>query len=112
MNLHNNNIIHGKLTSEKELITKSSLSSSSTNNNIIDLINDIIIKGKRETGIPPKYKEIYTDCLKHHGNSRPDIFEIVNDLSEINIISDLNSKNKLEKSNEKNFNLIIFPLIP
>ncbi|RHZ60953.1 hypothetical protein Glove_350g135 [Diversispora epigaea] len=90
---------------EEKLITKSSLSSS-TNNNIIDLINDTIVKLKSEKsipGIPPKYKEIYTDCLKHHGNSRPDIFEVVNDLSEINIISDLNSKNKLEKSNEEEF---------
>ncbi|RHZ60947.1 hypothetical protein Glove_350g138 [Diversispora epigaea] len=90
---------------EEELITKSSLPST-INNNTIDLINDIIIKGKREksiSGIPPKYIEIYTDCLKHHGNSRPDIFEIVNDLSEINIISDLNSKNKLEMPNEEEF---------
>ncbi|RHZ60957.1 hypothetical protein Glove_350g141 [Diversispora epigaea] len=85
---------------EEELITKSSLSSP-TNNNIIDLINDIIIKLKREKsipGIPPKYKEIYTDCLKRHGNSRPDIFEVVNDLSEINTISEANN---LEKSNEE-----------
>ncbi|RHZ89466.1 hypothetical protein Glove_13g30 [Diversispora epigaea] len=83
---------------EKELITKS------TTNNIIDLMNDIIAKLKREKslpGIPPKYKEIYTDCLKHHGNSRPDIFEIVNDLSEINI----NAKNKLENSNE-HYNIV------
>ncbi|RHZ60868.1 hypothetical protein Glove_350g119 [Diversispora epigaea] len=92
---------------ENELITNSSLPSpTSINNNIIDLINDIIIKGKGEnsiTGIPPKYKEIYTDCLKHHGNSRPDIFEVVNDLSKININSDLNAKNKLEKLNEEEF---------
>ncbi|RHZ78463.1 hypothetical protein Glove_164g69 [Diversispora epigaea] len=86
---------------EKELITKSS---TSTN-------NDFIVKIKREKslpGIPPKYNEIYTDCLNHHRNSRPDIFEIVNDLSEINI----NTKNKLEKSNEEkipktyNYNII------
>ncbi|RHZ64142.1 hypothetical protein Glove_326g22 [Diversispora epigaea] len=90
---------------EKESITKSSLPSSiSTNNNIIDLINDIILKGKREKslpGIPLKYKKIYTDCLKPHGNSRPGIFEVVNDLSEINIISDIDAKNKFEKSNEE-----------
>ncbi|RHZ61003.1 hypothetical protein Glove_350g120 [Diversispora epigaea] len=90
---------------ENELISKSSLpSSASTNNNIIDLINDIIVKGKREMsipGIPPKYNEIYTDCLKHHGSSRPDIVKVVNDLSEININSDLRAKNKLEKSNEE-----------
>ncbi|RHZ61005.1 hypothetical protein Glove_350g122 [Diversispora epigaea] len=90
---------------ENELITKSSLSASpSSNNNIIDLINDILIKGKREKsipGIPSKYKEIYTDCLKRHGNSRPGIFEVTNDLSEINIVSDIDAKNILEKSNEE-----------
>ncbi|RHZ60930.1 hypothetical protein Glove_350g99 [Diversispora epigaea] len=90
---------------ERESITKSSLLSSiSTNNNIIDLINDTIVKLKGEKtipGIPPKYKEIYTDCLERYRNSRPYILEIVNDLSEINIISDLNSKNEFEKSNEE-----------
>ncbi|RHZ43236.1 hypothetical protein Glove_818134g2 [Diversispora epigaea] len=89
---------------EKELITKSSLALSSTDNNIIDLINDIISKGKSEKcipEIPPKYKEIYTDCLKHHGNSRPDIFEVVNDLTKINIISDINLTNNLENSDEE-----------
>ncbi|RHZ71726.1 hypothetical protein Glove_255g2 [Diversispora epigaea] len=88
----------------KELLTKSSSIISSTNNNIIDLIHDIIAKGKREKcipGIPPKYKEIYTDCLKHLGNSRPDIFEVVSDLSEINIISDINLTNNLENSDEE-----------
>ncbi|RHZ60887.1 hypothetical protein Glove_350g103 [Diversispora epigaea] len=70
-------------------------------------MNDFIIKPKREkskTGIPPpKYKEIFTDCLKYHGNSRPGILEIVNALSEININSDtdINAKNKLEKSTEE-----------
>ncbi|RHZ60990.1 hypothetical protein Glove_350g116 [Diversispora epigaea] len=90
---------------ETQLITKSSLPSSApSNNNIINLINDIIMKLKREKsipGIPSKYKEIYTDCLKRHGNSRPEIFEVVNDLSEINIISNINTKNKLEKLNEE-----------
>ncbi|RHZ81690.1 hypothetical protein Glove_117g195 [Diversispora epigaea] len=90
---------------EKELMTKPSLlSSTSTNNNIIDLINNTIVKldgEKSISGIPPKYKEIYTDCLKRQGNYRPDIFEIVNNLSEINIISDINAKNKLEKSFEE-----------
>ncbi|RHZ73569.1 hypothetical protein Glove_230g27 [Diversispora epigaea] len=55
----------------------------------IDLLNNIA-KGKRETtisGTPRKYKEIYTDCWKHNGNSRPDIFQVVKNLSEI-IISD------------------------
>ncbi|RHZ86510.1 hypothetical protein Glove_50g43 [Diversispora epigaea] len=124
MNLHSNNIIHGKLTSERiilweiscdgilpfenESLTKLSSALSSTNNNIIDLINDIITKGKREKcipGIPPKYKEIYADCLKHHGNSRPDIIEVVSDLSEINIVSDINVTNNLENPNEKNESL-------
>ncbi|RHZ60885.1 hypothetical protein Glove_350g105 [Diversispora epigaea] len=99
---------------EKKSITKSSLpSSTSTNNNIIDLINDTIAKLKREKNIPeipPKYKEIYIDCLKHHGSSRPDIFEVVNGLSEINIISDINAKNKLEEipsinSKTNNYNI-------
>ncbi|RHZ61002.1 hypothetical protein Glove_350g121 [Diversispora epigaea] len=107
---------------ENELITNSSLlSPASTNNEIIDLVNDIIVILKREKsilGFPSKYKEIYTDCLKHHGNSRPDIFEVVNNLSEINNISDLNAKNKFERSNEEeispittrtnNYNIIFF----
>ncbi|RHZ43237.1 hypothetical protein Glove_818134g3 [Diversispora epigaea] len=113
---------------EKELLTKSSLALSSTNNNIIGLINDIIARGKIEKGIPgipATYKEIYTDCLKHHGISRPVIFEVVNDLSKINIISDINVTNNLEKLDEEkvpsnpplinsittkanNFNIIIF----
>ncbi|RHZ73570.1 hypothetical protein Glove_230g24 [Diversispora epigaea] len=84
---------------EKEFIT--------TSDNIIDLINDTIVNIKSEKilpGTPPKYKEIYIDCLKHHGNSRPDIFDVVNDLSEINIISDndINAKNKLKKSIKTN----------
>ncbi|RHZ71344.1 hypothetical protein Glove_259g15 [Diversispora epigaea] len=51
----------------------------------IDLLNNIV-KGKREMiiqGTPPKYKEIYTDCWKHNGNSRPDIVQVVKNLSEI-----------------------------
>ncbi|RHZ72870.1 hypothetical protein Glove_236g18 [Diversispora epigaea] len=83
---------------EKELIPKSSLSTP-TNNNIIDLMNETIVKIKSEKGIPGiplKYKEIYTDCLKRHENSRPGIFEIVNDLSEINIISDINTATKTD----------------
>ncbi|RHZ87887.1 hypothetical protein Glove_29g125 [Diversispora epigaea] len=94
----------GILPFENESLTKLSSALSSTNNNIIDLINDIIAKGKKEKcipGIPPKYKEIYADCLKHHGNSRPDIIEVVSDLSEINIVSNINLTNNLEKPNEK-----------
>ncbi|RHZ77230.1 hypothetical protein Glove_184g107 [Diversispora epigaea] len=55
----------------------------------VDLLNNIA-KGKREMavpGTPHKYKEIYTDCWKHNGNSRPDISQVVKNLSEI-IISD------------------------
>ncbi|RHZ48419.1 hypothetical protein Glove_551g53 [Diversispora epigaea] len=55
----------------------------------MDLLNNIV-KGKREMnilGTPPKYKEIYTDCWKHNGNSRPNIYQVVKNLSEI-IISD------------------------
>ncbi|RHZ59179.1 hypothetical protein Glove_365g8 [Diversispora epigaea] len=51
----------------------------------IDLLNNIV-NGKREMiilGTPPKYKEIYTDCWKHNGNSRPDIVQVVKNLSEI-----------------------------
>ncbi|RHZ73200.1 hypothetical protein Glove_232g73 [Diversispora epigaea] len=54
-----------------------------------DLLNDIV-KGKREMvtpGTPPRYKEIYTDCWNHNGNSRSDISQVVKNLSEI-IISD------------------------
>ncbi|RHZ70103.1 hypothetical protein Glove_275g90 [Diversispora epigaea] len=55
----------------------------------IDLLKNIA-KGKREMtipGTPQKYKEIYTDCWKHNGNSRPDISQVVKNLSEI-VISD------------------------
>ncbi|RHZ77523.1 hypothetical protein Glove_177g16 [Diversispora epigaea] len=79
----------GILPFENESLTKLSSALSSTNNNIIDLINDIIAKGKKK------------NCLKHHGNSRPDIIEVVSDLSEINIVSDINLTNNLEKPNEK-----------
>ncbi|RHZ81885.1 hypothetical protein Glove_117g124 [Diversispora epigaea] len=54
-----------------------------------DLLKNII-KGKREMaipGAPHKYKEIYSDCWKHNTNSRPDISQVVKNLSEI-IISD------------------------
>ncbi|RHZ76401.1 hypothetical protein Glove_198g32 [Diversispora epigaea] len=55
----------------------------------VDLLNNIT-KGKREMAIPRtpyKYKKIYTDCWKHNGNSRPNISQVVKNLSEI-IISD------------------------
>ncbi|RHZ80969.1 hypothetical protein Glove_130g169 [Diversispora epigaea] len=55
----------------------------------VDLLNNIL-KGKREMvtpGTPSKYKEIYIDCWKHNGNSRPDISQVVKNLSEL-IISD------------------------
>ncbi|RHZ74832.1 hypothetical protein Glove_219g133 [Diversispora epigaea] len=50
----------------------------------VNLLNNIA-KGKREMaipGTPHKYKEIYTDCWKHNGNSRPDIFQVVKNLAE------------------------------
>ncbi|RHZ84314.1 hypothetical protein Glove_83g89 [Diversispora epigaea] len=55
----------------------------------IDLLNNIA-KGKRDmaiSGTSQKYEEIYTDCWNHNGNSRPDISQVVKNLSEI-IISD------------------------
>ncbi|RHZ86087.1 hypothetical protein Glove_54g159 [Diversispora epigaea] len=55
----------------------------------VDLLNNIV-KEKREIvipGTPHKYKEIYTDCWNNNGNLRPDIFQVVKNLSEI-IISD------------------------
>ncbi|RHZ81654.1 hypothetical protein Glove_117g134 [Diversispora epigaea] len=57
----------------------------------VDLLNNIV-EGKKEIaipGTPHKYEEIYIDCWKHNGNSRPDIFQVVKNLSEI-IISDVN----------------------
>ncbi|RHZ70100.1 hypothetical protein Glove_275g24 [Diversispora epigaea] len=59
----------------------------------VDLLN-YIEKGEREMaipGTPQKYKEIYIDCWKHNGNSRPDISQVVKLLSEI-IISDASVK--------------------
>ncbi|RHZ79856.1 hypothetical protein Glove_140g79 [Diversispora epigaea] len=52
----------------------------------VDLLNNIA-KGKRETAISgtlSKYNEIYTDCWKHDGNLRPDVSQIVKNLSKIN----------------------------
>ncbi|RHZ80902.1 hypothetical protein Glove_130g202 [Diversispora epigaea] len=63
----------------------------------VDLLSNIV-KGKREIvipGTPPKYKEIYTDCWKHNGNSRPNISQVVKNLSEI-IISDASFENETQ----------------
>ncbi|RHZ85380.1 hypothetical protein Glove_66g47 [Diversispora epigaea] len=59
----------------------------------IDLLNSV--KGKREIiipGTPSKYKETYTDCWKHDEISRPNISQVVKNLSEI-IISDTSFEN-------------------
>ena len=42
-----------------------------------------------------------TDCLKHNGNSRPDISQVVKNLSEI-IISDASVEFKASKSQPHN----------
>ncbi|RHZ87349.1 hypothetical protein Glove_37g98 [Diversispora epigaea] len=81
----------------------------------IGLLNKIV-KGEREMiipGTPSEYKEIYIDCWNHNGNLRPEISQVVKNLSKI-IISDANiefetSHNftdevialKLEKSNKQ-----------
>ncbi|RHZ64392.1 hypothetical protein Glove_325g9 [Diversispora epigaea] len=73
---------------------------SSTN---VDLLN--YVNGKREMvipGTPCKYKETYTDCWKHNGNSRPGISQVVKNLSEI-IISDSSFKNATSQSQPYNF---------
>ncbi|RHZ57697.1 hypothetical protein Glove_384g19 [Diversispora epigaea] len=69
----------------------------------VDLINNIA-KGKREIaipGTPHKYKGIYTDCWNHNGNSRPDIFRVVKNLSEI-IISDASVEFEVPQSQPHN----------
>ncbi|RHZ88297.1 hypothetical protein Glove_23g86 [Diversispora epigaea] len=69
----------------------------------VDLLNNII-KGKREMvipGTPFKYKEIYMDCWKHDGNSRPDVFQVVKNLSKI-IISDASFENETPQSRPHN----------
>ncbi|RHZ66095.1 hypothetical protein Glove_309g34 [Diversispora epigaea] len=69
----------------------------------VGLLNNIL-EGKREMvtpGTPSKYKEIYTDCWKPNGNSRPDISQVVKNLSEI-IISDANFKNETFQSQPHN----------
>ncbi|RHZ75174.1 hypothetical protein Glove_217g140 [Diversispora epigaea] len=67
----------------------------------VDFLNNFS-KAKREIaipGTPHKYKEIYTDCWKPNKekNSRPDIFQVVKNLSEI-IISDSSIKFETPRS--------------
>ncbi|RHZ85794.1 hypothetical protein Glove_60g169 [Diversispora epigaea] len=69
----------------------------------VDLLNNIA-KGKREIaipGTPQRYKEIYSECWNHNVNSRPDIFQVVKNLSEI-IISDASVKFEASKSQPHN----------
>ncbi|RHZ53617.1 hypothetical protein Glove_440g20 [Diversispora epigaea] len=69
----------------------------------IDLLN--FVKSKREMvipGIPSKYEETYTDCWKQNGNSRPDIFTSVKNLSEI-IISNASFENATHQLQPYNF---------
>ncbi|RHZ88304.1 hypothetical protein Glove_23g165 [Diversispora epigaea] len=67
------------------------------------LLNSIV-KGKREMvipGTPSKYEEIYTDCWKHNGNSRPDSSQVAKNLSEI-IIFDTSFENETPQSQPHN----------
>ncbi|RHZ75050.1 hypothetical protein Glove_217g5 [Diversispora epigaea] len=123
--LHSNDIIHGKFNSENILVhngiilniwnssarlEKTRISSGNpsfemeSSSNIGSLNN--IVKGKRETaaipGTPRKYKEIYTDCWKHNGDSRPNIFQVVKNLSEI-IITDASVEFEPPQSQPYNF---------
>ncbi|RHZ89641.1 hypothetical protein Glove_13g105 [Diversispora epigaea] len=69
----------------------------------VDLLNKIT-KDKRKLaipGTPHKYKEIYTDCWKNDEKSRPDIFQVVKNLSEI-IISDANVEFGIPQSQPNN----------
>ncbi|RHZ64847.1 hypothetical protein Glove_320g162 [Diversispora epigaea] len=69
----------------------------------VDLLNNIV-KGKREIvipGTPPKFKEIYTDCWKHNGNSRPDISQVVKNLSVI-VIPNVSIENETPQSRPHN----------
>ncbi|RHZ77785.1 hypothetical protein Glove_173g36 [Diversispora epigaea] len=65
------------------------------------------ISRKREIaipGTPHKYKEIYTDCWNHNENSRPDIFQVIKNLSEI-IISDASVEFEIPQSQPHNVNV-------
>ncbi|RHZ76380.1 hypothetical protein Glove_198g108 [Diversispora epigaea] len=69
----------------------------------VNLLN--FVKEKREMvipGTPSKYEETYTDCWKHNGTSRPDIFKVVKNLSEI-IISNPSFENTTLQSQPYNF---------
>ncbi|RHZ73026.1 hypothetical protein Glove_233g29 [Diversispora epigaea] len=68
-----------------------------------NLLNNIS-KGKMEIdipGTPHKYKEIYTDCRNHNENLRPDISQVVKNLSEITI-SDTNFEFETHQSQPYN----------
>ncbi|RHZ87355.1 hypothetical protein Glove_37g96 [Diversispora epigaea] len=70
----------------------------------IDLL-DNIVKGEREMmipGTPSKYKEIYTDCWNHNGNLRPEISQVVKNLSKITV-SDVNVEFETSQSDFHNF---------
>ncbi|RHZ70133.1 hypothetical protein Glove_275g36 [Diversispora epigaea] len=117
MFLHTNDISHGRLNSENILVyngiiklnvfglTKFNSNSLSFFTNTLGIILWEISSGNppfvmeslsNEKGkwlylehlISNKYKELYTDCWNHNGNSRPDISQVVKNLSEI-IIFDL-----------------------
>ncbi|RHZ89372.1 hypothetical protein Glove_15g7 [Diversispora epigaea] len=96
------------------------MESSSSN---VDLLNNIA-KGKREMaipGTPHKYKEIYTginlnnllksiimftfsiECWNHNGNLRPNIFQVVKNLSET-IISDASVEFEAPRSQSQSYN--------
>ncbi|RHZ87930.1 hypothetical protein Glove_29g139 [Diversispora epigaea] len=125
MFLHSNDIIHGKLNSENifihngnikfnvfgltkimpeslKFLTNSLGPIQYIDSQYLEIFNTIDKnkKGKREIeapGTPSRYKEIYTDCWKHNGNLRPDILQVVKNLSEI-IISDSSFKKEIPQS--------------
>ncbi|RHZ75093.1 hypothetical protein Glove_217g188 [Diversispora epigaea] len=110
MFLHSNDIIHGRLNAENihNGIIKLNLFSTIVKNKSSDIfclgiilweipsgnspfemeyLSSVNLLNNISKGKPRKFKEIYTDCLKHNGNSRPDIFQVVKNLSKI-ILSD------------------------
>ncbi|RHZ55526.1 hypothetical protein Glove_414g6 [Diversispora epigaea] len=100
MLLHSNDIIHGrfilKIFFNVSGITKTISDSLKFLTNIlvpIQYMDPKYLKLLRMMNIH-KYKEIYTDCWKHDRNSRPDIFQVVKNLSEI-IISDASINHNL-----------------
>ncbi|RHZ48312.1 hypothetical protein Glove_553g4 [Diversispora epigaea] len=76
----------------------------------VDILNNIV-KGKREMVIPEtphKYMEIYTDCWKHNGISRPDISQVVKNLSEVTMSGtsvEFGTPHNGTDSNSKNLNI-------